>query len=180
MAGKTGKAHPALEKLKGDSLSVADMTRRVQEQAANPTPAPGLPPVGNVGRAQALVPRTIEFSVDYDNPDTGAIEHFTLISTVPDGAEVATMARMAVSFAQVPLDMLAAGDRQYFVDLGRAFVQLREIPDRVRELLLDPEFLAPVCGRLAEHEARFRLRGRSPGDLSTAEPAIRLSPWDAA
>lgn len=171
--------HPALARLQAKDVSVADMTKAVQQAAANPQLTPGMPSDAGV-ESRVLTPREIRFRIDYDNPDTGALESFELVSRVCDGAEIATMARTAAAFAQVPLDMLAADDRNYFQGLGRAFVQLREIPDRVRELLLEPEFLGPVVGRLAEHERRFRLRGRKTGDGAPPQPAIRLSPWDAA
>lgn len=168
-----------MARLQAKDVSVAEMTKRVAEAAANPPPTPGLPPTAPQTDRE-LTPRELRFRVDYDNPDTGDAESFELISRVCDGAEVATMARTAAAFAQVPLDMLAADDRDYFQGLGRAFVQLREIPDRVRELLLEPEFLAPIVGRLVEHERRFRLRGRKAGDGQAAQPAVRLSPWDAS
>lgn len=177
---KAAPTHPAAARLQSDKLSVADMTKAIVEKAAKPDPTPGLPTPSSAGDERELTPRSISFRVDYESPDTGALETFELVSQVPDGAEVATMARTAAAFAQVPLDMLAAIDREYFVALGRAFVQLRDIPDRVRELLLDPEFLFPVYERLVEHERRFRLRGRKPSNGSAPEPGVRLSPWGAS
>lgn len=172
----TRPAHPALARLQGSAVSVADKTRAIQQAAA--TPAPSAPAPDAVAKRD-LTPRTLTLRVEYESPETGNVEVVELTSTVPSGDEHARMARTAVAFAGgTPLDMFSAEDRIYFQWLGRAFVQIRDPSDRARELLVEPDFLGPVVGRLVEHERRFQLRGRSPSDVATLKPFVVVhAPW---
>lgn len=173
--------HPALARLQGDTLSIADKTKAIQQAAKHPPAAPAVGPATEpAAPARKLTPRTLAFRVEYENPVTGLVETHDVTSTVPMGDEHGLMARTAVAFAAgTPLDMMSAGDRRYFQGLGRCFVQVREPSDRVRELMLEYDFLDPLVGRLVEHERRFQLRGRSPSDGAPTKPSVVVhAPWD--
>lgn len=171
MTAQSKRVNPALAHVAGKSI--ADQTRAIQAAAAAPAiPAP-LP-------ASSLTPRELTFRASWESPVTGLVETHEIVSRVPMGDEHARMARTAVAFAGgTPLDMFSAPDREYFQAQGRAFVQIRDPSDRVRELLYEPAFLFAVVGRLVEHERRFQLRGRSPSDGAPPQPSVVVhAPWD--
>lgn len=168
---------PALARLQGDKLTVAEKTKAVQAAAAAPG---GVAPTPEQVARKDLTPREIRFTIEYEDPDTGVVEALEALSRVPNDDDHSLMARTTAAFAAgVPLDLMAETDRDYFKALGRAFVQVRDPSDRLRELMLEPEFLYPLVGRLVEHERRFRLRGRKPGAPTQAKPPVVVhAPWD--
>ncbi len=168
---------PALARLQGDKLTVAEKTKAVQSAAAAPG---GVAPTPEQVARKDLTPREIPFTIEYEHPETGAIEVVVALSRVPDDDDFALFTRTSVAFAGgIPLDLMDGEQRDYFKALGRAFVQVRDPSDRLRELMLNPEVLYPLVERLVEHEHRFRLRGRKPGAPTQAKPPVVVhAPWD--
>lgn len=125
------------------------------EAAAPPTPK------------RVLVKRVLAFKIecfDYDNPsDPDAILAGTIVSKVPDGPEHTKIAHQVARFcAGLPWDSIPPGDRRRFTFLATCMHQIQDAPDWLMgRLAEDFDVLTLVYGRLVEHQAMFRLRGRS-------------------
>lgn len=116
---------------------------------------------------RALVKRILSFGLevfDYENPsDPDAILAGTIVSKVPDGAEFTKIAHQVARFcAGLPWDSIPPGDRRRFTYLATCMHQIQDGPEWLMgRLAEDFDVLTLVYGRLVEHQAMFRLRGRS-------------------
>jgi len=82
-----------------------------------------------------LVPREITISIQYRNPDTGALMHANVISRVMRGEQRATVARMEATLAGVPWERLPALQQGRFHALAVCSVQLIDAPDWLLQAL---------------------------------------------
>lgn len=115
---------------------------------------------------RVLVKRIQSFKLecfDNESPDPDAILSGTVVSKVPGGPEYTKIAQQIARFCGgLSWDSIPPGDRRRFTFLATCMFQIEDGPDWLfGRLEADYDLLTMVYGRLVEHQAMFRLRGRS-------------------